>query len=76
MAAPDRLELLLLHVVSLDGSTWARQMDLLPDATHAPRLYRFGDRIVVPECGHYAPIEKPDILNAILRDVIAEQERR
>jgi pimeloyl-ACP methyl ester carboxylesterase len=31
---------------------------------------------VVPECGHYVPIEKPDILNAILRDVIAEQERR
>jgi pimeloyl-ACP methyl ester carboxylesterase len=37
---------------------------------------RDGRLHVVPECGHYAPIEKPDILNAILRDVIAEQECR
>jgi pimeloyl-ACP methyl ester carboxylesterase len=45
MAARDRLELLLLHALPLDGSMWARQMDLLPGATHAPTLYPFGDNI-------------------------------
>lgn len=45
MAARDRLEFLLLHALPLDGSMWARQMDLLPGATHAPTLYRFGDNI-------------------------------
>jgi pimeloyl-ACP methyl ester carboxylesterase len=27
---------------------------------------------VIPECGHYVPMERPDALNAILRDVIAD----
>jgi pimeloyl-ACP methyl ester carboxylesterase len=28
---------------------------------------------IVPECGHYVPMERPDYLNAILRSVIAAQ---
>ena len=39
------LELLLLHVLPLDGSMWASQLDLLPGATYAPTLYGFGDRV-------------------------------
>jgi pimeloyl-[acyl-carrier protein] methyl ester esterase len=37
---------------------------------------RDGRLHVVAECGHCLPIEKPDNLNAILHDVIAEPERR
>ncbi|UXN58764.1 alpha/beta fold hydrolase [Phyllobacterium zundukense] len=38
-------ELLLLHALPLDGTMWANQMGLLPDATYAPTLYPFGDCI-------------------------------
>lgn len=41
----DRLELLLLHALPLDGSMWASQMDLLPGATYAPSLYPVGNRL-------------------------------
>lgn len=37
------LGMLLLHALPLDGSMWARQMNLLPGATYAPDLYDFGD---------------------------------
>jgi pimeloyl-ACP methyl ester carboxylesterase len=33
---------------------------------------RFGRLHVIPGCGHYVPLEKPEILNAILREVITE----
>ncbi|HTR86590.1 MAG TPA: alpha/beta hydrolase [Reyranella sp.] len=36
-------------------------------AESAPR----GRLYVVPDCGHYVPLEQPDHLNAILREVIA-----
>jgi pimeloyl-ACP methyl ester carboxylesterase len=26
---------------------------------------------IVPECGHYVPLERPEYLNSILREVIA-----
>jgi pimeloyl-ACP methyl ester carboxylesterase len=29
---------------------------------------------IIPECGHYAPLERPDALNQILRDVITEHQ--
>jgi pimeloyl-ACP methyl ester carboxylesterase len=29
-----------------------------------------GQLHVVPQCGHYVPLERPDVLNAILREVI------
>ncbi|MGF6254377.1 alpha/beta fold hydrolase [Ensifer sp. LBL] len=38
-------ELLLLHALPLDGSMWAKQMHLLPDATYAPSLYCAGDTL-------------------------------
>ncbi|MBD9490459.1 alpha/beta fold hydrolase [Ensifer sp. ENS11] len=41
----SKLELLLLHGLPLDGTMWAKQMELLPGATYAPTLYSFGDRI-------------------------------
>jgi pimeloyl-ACP methyl ester carboxylesterase len=41
----ERPELLLLHALPLDGTMWARQMDLLPGATYAPTLYSFGSCI-------------------------------
>ena len=43
--ARGKLELLLLHALPLDGSMWAEQMKLLPEATYAPTLYSLGDRI-------------------------------
>lgn len=30
-----------------------------------------GRLLVIPECGHYVPLEKPDVMNTILRAVIA-----
>jgi pimeloyl-ACP methyl ester carboxylesterase len=36
-------------------------------ADAAPR----GSLHVIPECGHYVPLEQPEHLNSILRDVIA-----
>lgn len=43
--AGGKLELLLLHALPLDGSMWAEQVKLLPEATYAPTLYSLGDRI-------------------------------
>lgn len=40
-----RLELVFLHALPLNGSMWAQQMQLLPDASHAPTMYAFGDTI-------------------------------
>lgn len=34
---------------------------------------REGTLITVPDCGHYVPLEKPERLNEILRDVISAQ---
>jgi pimeloyl-ACP methyl ester carboxylesterase len=45
MAAREKLELLLLHALPLDGSMWAAQMELLPGSTYAPTLYPLGDSI-------------------------------
>lgn len=45
MTLNEKPELLLLHALPLDGTMWAKQMRLLPDATYAPTLYSFGDRI-------------------------------
>jgi pimeloyl-ACP methyl ester carboxylesterase len=45
MGAGDKLELLFLHALPLDGSMWAAQKDLLPGSTYAPTLYRLGDGV-------------------------------
>lgn len=42
--------------------TSARQADLAPHG----RLH------IIPDCGHYVPLERPEALNSILREVIAE----
>lgn len=42
--------------------TSAKQANLAPSG----RLH------IIPECGHYVPLEQPNALNTILRDVIAE----
>jgi pimeloyl-[acyl-carrier protein] methyl ester esterase len=39
------MELLFLHALPFDGSMWSGQMSLLPGATEAPPLYRFGDSV-------------------------------
>ncbi|CAN7315843.1 alpha/beta fold hydrolase [Neorhizobium sp. LjRoot104] len=41
----ERLGLLLLHALPLDGSMWTGQMDILPRSTCAPTLYGLGDTI-------------------------------
>jgi len=41
----SKLELLFLHALPLDGSMWAEQAQLLPEATYAPTLYSLGDRM-------------------------------
>jgi pimeloyl-[acyl-carrier protein] methyl ester esterase len=38
-------ELLLLHALPLDGSMWAEQAKLRPEASYAPTLYPLGDHI-------------------------------
>jgi pimeloyl-ACP methyl ester carboxylesterase len=45
VAVKEKLELLLLHALPLDGSMWAGQMELLPGSTHAPTLYPLGESI-------------------------------
>ena len=45
MSAKKELELLFLHALPLDGSMWAAQQQLLPNSSHAPTLYPFGDNI-------------------------------
>src|SRR5262245_48772589 len=45
MTARKQLELLFLHALPLDGSTWAGQKQLIPGSTHTPTLYPFGDSI-------------------------------
>jgi pimeloyl-ACP methyl ester carboxylesterase len=45
MAAKEKLELLFLHTLPLDGSMWAGQQELLPGSTHAPTLYSLGDGV-------------------------------
>ena len=39
------------------------------------RRARFGVIRVVPNCGHYVPIERPDVLVPILRDVIQKSKQ-
>ncbi len=41
----SRPGLLFLHALPLDGSMWAGQMGLLPDASFAPTLYGAGDTL-------------------------------
>ncbi|MFE0014665.1 alpha/beta fold hydrolase [Mesorhizobium sp. NPDC059054] len=36
------------------------------------RATRDGHLIIIPECGHYVPLEKPVALNGILRSLIDE----
>ncbi|WP_454010870.1 alpha/beta fold hydrolase [Aquamicrobium terrae] len=45
MVVEGKPELLLLHALPLDGSMWAEQAKLLPEATYAPTLYSLGDCI-------------------------------
>jgi pimeloyl-ACP methyl ester carboxylesterase len=45
MAAKEKLELLFLHALPLDGSMWNGQKELLPGSTYAPTLYPLGDSI-------------------------------
>ncbi|MHB8268424.1 hypothetical protein [Bradyrhizobium sp.] len=45
MTAKQKLELLFLHALRLDGSMRAGQQQLLPGLTHAPTLYPLGDSI-------------------------------
>jgi pimeloyl-ACP methyl ester carboxylesterase len=45
MRIGPKLELLLLHALPFDGAMWSAQMGVLPGATHAPTLYRFGNDI-------------------------------
>ncbi|SMH51151.1 alpha/beta fold hydrolase [Mesorhizobium australicum] len=39
------------------------------------RMARDGSLHVIPDCGHYVPLERPGEINAILRDVIASIAR-
>jgi pimeloyl-ACP methyl ester carboxylesterase len=36
-------------------------------------LARYGRLHVIPDCGHYVPMERPEALNTILKDVIASE---
>lgn len=45
-------KLLLLHALPLDGSMWAAQLDLLPNATYAPTLYGLGIALKIAEAAN------------------------
>jgi pimeloyl-ACP methyl ester carboxylesterase len=45
MTTREKLEVLFLHALPLDGSMWAAQKQLLPVPTYAPTLYPFGESI-------------------------------
>jgi hypothetical protein len=45
MTTREKLELLFLHALPLDGSMWAGEKQLLPGSTYTPTLYPFGDSI-------------------------------
>jgi pimeloyl-ACP methyl ester carboxylesterase len=45
MEMPERMELLFLHALPLDGSMWSGQRQILPDVTHAPTLYGCGESL-------------------------------
>jgi pimeloyl-ACP methyl ester carboxylesterase len=45
MTAEEKLELLFLHALPLDGTMWAGQKQLLPGSTYTPTLYLLGDSI-------------------------------
>jgi pimeloyl-ACP methyl ester carboxylesterase len=45
MVAREKLELLFLHALPLDGSMWSAQMQLLPGSTYEPTLYPLGDSV-------------------------------
>jgi pimeloyl-ACP methyl ester carboxylesterase len=45
MTPREKLELLFLHALPLDGSMWAGQMQLLPGSTYTPTLYPLGDSV-------------------------------
>ena len=55
-----------------DHVNWPKTMGqrvLINDGCY--KLAQHGSLDVIPECGHYVPIEQPEALNAILRGVIA-----
>ena len=45
MITREKLALLFLHALPLDGSMWVKQKELLPDSTYTPTLYPLGDSI-------------------------------
>jgi pimeloyl-ACP methyl ester carboxylesterase len=45
MTAKQKLELVFLHALPLDGAMWAGQQQLLPGSTYAPTLYPLGGSI-------------------------------
>src|SRR5258707_31034 len=45
MTIKEKLELLFLHALPLDGSMWAGQKQVLPGSTYAPTLYPLGDSV-------------------------------
>lgn len=45
MTTKEKLELLFLHALPLDGTMWAGQTQLFPGTTYAPTLYPLGDNI-------------------------------
>ena len=70
---PDRealLAALRMPVIFVSGAS-----DTAPGPESSARqtgLARSGRLHVIENCGHYVPMERPDELNAILRDVIAQ----
>jgi pimeloyl-ACP methyl ester carboxylesterase len=51
--------------------------DIAPAVSAAQaRSARQGRLHIIPACGHYGPLERPEVVNTILRAVIAEQSTR
>jgi pimeloyl-ACP methyl ester carboxylesterase len=63
------LETSTVPVIMVTGAD-DRAPGLKLSATQA-NLASQGRLHVIPDCGHYVPLEKPELLNSILRDVIA-----
>jgi pimeloyl-ACP methyl ester carboxylesterase len=70
---PNREEFLAELEIPVVFVTGAHDIAPGPDSSaRQAALARNGRLHVIEDCGHYVPMERPDVLNAILQDVIAE----
>ncbi len=64
----EPVELVLLHPLPFDGADDTAPMPSVNE--EMAQRAQHGELRVIPGCGHYVPIERPDALVAILDEVL------